>query len=300
MSYSSWLVCEKYISINGFLISSFTLILILSLASYPRNTLSFTAGKHSRVWNRHANCRHQKTIIFVSTVFMLAAHNREVAIAFKLMSSWVIMSSAGIALSLTDDQLPVFTRHCIANAPRSTIETRAVKSNRFRFDSIFDREVAETIRYDPISIRYRFDSKNNSIRYKAVSAVMKENRQSEKWSILKRIIHNKGINIWQSALRFCFQNFSFFFLSQLQVFLVQVMVKIESNRIVLKIKKKKPKKKTFDSIWIRFDSIWRKNFDSMTKYDSISIRFDSPDRNVSRRPSGLGSTAEFKVYKLQH
>ncbi len=37
--------------------------------------------------------------------------------------------------------------------------SRAVKSNQFRFDSIFDREVAENIRFDSISIR--FDTKKH-------------------------------------------------------------------------------------------------------------------------------------------
>ncbi len=38
----------------------------------------------------------------------------------------------------------------------------------------------------------------------------------------------------------------------------------------------KLKKKTFDLICVQFDSIWAKRFNSLTKCDSISIRFDSP------------------------
>jgi hypothetical protein len=146
----------------------------------------------------------------------------------------------------------------------------AVRSNRFRFDSIFDHKVAETFWFDLIWIHYRFNSKNDSIRYKTSSAFMKENQQSRKWPILKRIVHYEGLNIWRSPFFcflfscflfwFCFVNFSFF-LSQFKVFLVQVFVNIESNHI-----------EYWKShlIWFRYDPV---RFDL-----SKNIRFEKDKR----------------------
>ncbi len=81
------------------------------------------------------------------------------------------------------------------------LRVRAVKSNRLRFDSIFDREVAET---------FRFDSKNDSIRYKTAPAFMKEKWPSGKWLVFIRFAHYKGINISKSLLRFCLYIFFIF------------------------------------------------------------------------------------------
>jgi hypothetical protein len=103
----------------------------------------------------------------------------------------------------------------------------------------------------------------------------------ERWSIrrtaiFKRIVHYKGINIRQSPSRFCIlfcEFFMFFFSVIFEVYLFLVLVKLESNRIVSKMKK------SFDSIWIRFNLIWAKPFDSIKKKDLISIWFDSPATN---------------------
>jgi hypothetical protein len=55
------------------------------------------------------------------------------------------------------------TAMIVPDALEWSILPRAVKSNWFRFDSIFVRDAAETFQFTSISIRYRFDSKNDSI-----------------------------------------------------------------------------------------------------------------------------------------
>jgi hypothetical protein len=113
------------------------------------------------------------------------------------------------------------------------------------------------------------------IQYKTASAFMKENWPSGKWSIFKGIVRYKGINVSKSPFRFCFVNFSFF-LSQSHVFLVQVFVKIESNRIVSKIEKV-----------IRFD------LDTIWFHLSKNIRFDNKiwfDLTALAQTSSLHST----------
>ncbi len=125
-------------------------------------------------------------------------------------------------------------------------------SNRIGYDSIrFSIKKLQKpfnlirFRFNNDSIQYQFVSKK--IRYKTASAFMKENWPSGKRSIFKVSVRYKGINVSKSPLRFCFVNFSSF-LSRFHVFLVQVFVKIELNRI-------ENKKKSFDLIWIQFDSI---------------------------------------------
>ncbi len=59
----------------------------------------------------------------------------------------------------------------------------AGQSNRIVFDSIFDTEGAETLRFDFLLIRYQFDSIYSLIRQKTFSALLKKfiAGQSSRW-----------------------------------------------------------------------------------------------------------------------
>jgi hypothetical protein len=92
---------------------------------------------------------------------------------------------------------------------------------------------------------------------------MKENWPPNKWPAFKRIVNYKGINIWQSRLRFCFVNFSFFF-CQILGFSPSCFCQ---NRIVSKIEKvirfDLGKNIRFDKeIRFNFDSIWQPCYES--------------------------------------
>ncbi len=145
--------------------------------------------------------------------------------------------------------------------------TRAVKSNWFRFDSIFDWQGTKTFRFDSISIWF----KNDSIRYK--NRLSRHKKKLPIWK-LTNFIKGSYTRMEKNILRIVFvMMFSEFFILYYHnsgFFLFTFLPR--SNRI----ESYRKSRISFDSICIRFDLIWAKTFDSITKYDSISIRFDSP------------------------
>ncbi len=114
------------------------------------------------------------------------------------------------------------------------LRSRAVKSNWFRFNLIFDRDVAETFRFDSISIQYRFDSKYDLIQYKSASAVIKFDWPSINWPISKRLSSRMTEMLENLILHSICWNRHFFTVT-VQSFLAQVFFQIDSNRIVSKI-----------------------------------------------------------------
>ncbi len=108
----------------------------------------------------------------------------------------------------------------------ATSGIRAVKSNWFWFNSIFDWQRAKTFRFDSISIQYWFDSKTIRFDTKTASAVMKEFGHLEVGQFYKGIVHQDGKNILESLLWWHSVNSSFSTI-MLRVFLVQLSVQIK-------------------------------------------------------------------------
>ncbi len=145
---------------------------------------------------------------------------------------------------------------------------RAVKSNRFWFD-FWGRSCRN------LSILFkRFDSIQNCMNsHERKSTFFPLSfLPAGKWPFFKRIVHYGAIDIWQSLLRFCFVNCSFFFCRNLKFSLFRFFffVKIESKWI-----------QNWKVIWFDLDKIWfdlSKNirFNNKIWFDSNLIWFDSP------------------------
>ncbi len=89
------------------------------------------------------------------------------------------------------------------------LDSRAVKSKWFRFDSIFNRQVVKTFRYDSISIWYWFDQKTIRFDTKLPEKSFKKLWPAGNISSFTAIIHQDGRNIWKSPLWCSSMNLSF-------------------------------------------------------------------------------------------
>jgi hypothetical protein len=166
--------------------------------------------------------------------------------------------------SVADSCPPLHSSSILCCAHKTSGGTRAVRSNRFRFDSIFDSKGAETFRFDSISIRFnlRFDSIKN------LCCSAEKNYCNCLIGQSSRGIHLDVRNNWQNHLRLPCVKFSLFTVIVLD-FLFQNLLQIESNRMESKIEKKKNIR--FDLDTIRFDLSQNIRFDNRIRFDFDSI-----------------------------
>ncbi len=138
-----------------------------------------------------------------------------------------------------------------------------------------------------ISIRYQFDSKYDLIQYISTSAVIKFNWPSMNWPISKRLFTRMTEILENLIWHSIFWNYHFFYHHGSEF--------SRSHFLPHWIELYQKSKKSFDSICIRFDSISAKTFDWITKYDSISIRSDSPGGDHRTMFSRFGVSRSFGI-----
>jgi hypothetical protein len=169
------------------------------------------------------------------------------------------LNTSGLTVSFSVVMIGIFWKRKSRPVQWHKARLGAVKSNRFRFDSIFDQEVEETFRFDFDSIHktIRFDTKLHQQSWKKIG-------HQENGEFSKKLT---TIKTWTSRNLFeiLFCEILYFSCHKLTFFLFRFLSK--SNRIVLKIEKVV----WFDLDMIRFDSsknIW---FDKEIRFDFDSI-----------------------------